>query len=342
VTDDSVEERGEAVETIRQFVRGEIDDDALLSMVEKFELRSLHQVSEALGFRTQDFRRIGFRGEDLVRPLGEFLSGRMELGRLRRRVRALAQLFSCPEYRSSSACRPELAEALSLLWLVLDPGAPLPPESLPGYLDPVLAALAGRKLVPFHEVLKRILEDLGEFHFISLTLDLSSATGRRRPPWSDLALLYQAPPARGPGTNGGSNVSASRGADSGSPRSGAGPDQEDGLSLVWFIPLSVTTRSFYQQIRRCLDQDGSDGDPLHGNCQVARLRERHPWLPVAEYRPAYFLDPRGFAEIVLDVPRLSRQEVAFAVRAFSLLNAARAASLDGEPIELYPSCKSTL
>ena len=308
-------------------------------MVEKFDLRSIHQVSEALGFRTQEFRRIGFRGEDLMRPLGDFLAGRLDLCLLHRRVRALAQIFSCPEYRSSSACRPELCEALSLLWLILDPRAPLVPEKLPGYLDPFLAALAGRKPVPFHGVLKRILEDLGEFHFISLALDLSSATGRRRPPWSDLALLYHAPtlPAN---SNGGSGKKGSCNG-SGPSNGKTGPHEEDGLALVWFIPLSVTIRTFYQQIRRRLGQVSSDGDRLGaGNCQVARLTERHPWLPVAEYRPAYFLDPRGFAEVVLDVPRLSRQEVAFAVRAFALLNAARAASLDGEPIELYPSCRS--
>jgi len=329
-----VEERREAVEIIRRFVRGEIEEEPLLGFARKLEIESLHQLSETLELRSEDFRRIGFRREDLIRFLEYFLQGRMELDALRRRAKRISQIFSATEYVSASVYRPELAEALNLLTLVLDPRSPLDPACIQRYLIPLHSALLCREAIPFAQAVGQILRDLGEFHFVSLTpLEYSPAGGRLV--WADLALLYGRPGHRREGA-------------APAPENGVHPPAEEGagdLAPVWFIPLSVATHRFYhEELPGRLggedegDGDGSDGAWMHPrNCRMGRLVKLHPWLKAERWRPLYLIDPRGFAEVVLDLPHLSHKDLAFAVRIFALQNGGAAASLDGKPVELYPS-----
>jgi hypothetical protein len=400
-----VEERREAVEFLSLYVRGEIEEGQLQDWVGKLHLDSIRQLPEVLDLDCADYQRIGFREEHLIRLLQSFLLGQSPIDLLGTRVRRLSQLFSAPSYRSSSSYRSRLSDALSLLTLVLDPHAPLVPERMAGYLQPVLEALERRRPAPFSSVLKRILWDLGGFHFTTLTpLEIhgqrSSGTGHtvitnpatgnpvtgnpaignpvggepenagpgngepRKPgsrkgdpakgnrrdgsgrtpseepeevfPWTDLALLYG--PPGGSRARGGSGGCA-RGGGAGEEADDLEDPEDHHLAPVWFIPLSVTTRHFYREgLPAWLDADEAEAPWMRTeNCKIRRLTERHPWLAADRYRPAYLIDPRGFAEIVLDIGHLSRQELTFAIRVFALENGATTASLDGEPVELYPT-----
>ncbi len=79
---------------------------------------------------------------------------------------------------------------------------------------------------------------------------------------------------------------------------------------------------------------------VHGYQKVFGGMEKFAGMIETIHLPAYFVDPHGFAEIVLDVPRLRREDLAFAVRIFTLENGGASASLDGRAVELYPSRES--
>jgi len=316
-----VKARREAVEIIRRFVRGEIEEEPLLGVVRRLDLHSVRQLSETLELKSADFRRIGFAAGDLIRVLDAFLAGRLPLDALRSRVRWTAQIFSAAEYRTASVYRAELAEALSLLSLLLDPDAPLTPRRVAAHLTPVFLALVRGRPPPFRSVIRRILSDLPEFHFTALTpLERCRRFQSACAPWVDLALCYGPPASRGPCFTEGYG---------------------SGLAPAWFIPLAVATQRFYrEELPRRVGRDRSDRSWMHPeNCRIPGLVERHPWLAIDRFRPLYFVDPRGFAEVVLDVPRLTRETLAFAIRAFALENRAAAASLDGEAVEVYPAAK---
>lgn len=317
-----LEERNEAVEIIRKYIRGEIEEEPLLGFVRRLELHSFHQLSSTLELGSEDFRRIGFGAQDLARLIEECLAGRMSLVSLRHRVQRIAQIFSTPEYRSRNLHRRQLAEALSLLVLVLDAQAPIPAECMRGYLVVVCAALARRRPAPFAAVVGHIVRRLEACHFLPLApLDLPWFADEERLPWTDLALLY------GPRE----------------PAEGARPRGEDrpeaDLTQAWFIPLSVTTRQFYLKglPARLGVEDRDEGWMHPENCKIPCLRERHPWLAADRFRPSYLVDRRGFAEIVLDVPALTRPALEFAIRAFALQNGVEAATLSGQPVALYPA-----
>ena len=315
-----MEEHTEAVEIIRRYVKGEIEEEPLLGLVQRLDLHSIHRLPETFELGSEDFRRIGLREEDLIRPIRDHLAGRLPLLSLRSRIRRMAQIFSAEEYRSASVYRPLLAEALHLLWLVLDPDAPLHPELLRGFLPPVLAALVRREPVPFSAVVGGILRRLGEFHFTRLSpLELTRGAADGSCLWCDLALLYR-----------------------GSPRNGSVPGGQPagGLAAVWFIPFSVATRRFYNEdlpARLGRDDDANPSWMRPENSKIPRLLDRCPWLPVKRYRPSYLIDPHGLAEIVLDIPALNWEDLAFAVQIFALYNGASSTTLDGERVELEPS-----
>ncbi len=313
-------ERGEVVEIVRRYVRGEIEEEPLLGLVQSLELRTIHQLFEALGLGSLEFLEIGFQEEDLAWPLRRFLGGQLSLGSLRRRIRRLSQIFTACEYQASDVFRWDLAEALNLMSLVLDPAAPLAPQRIQDYLHPILSSLEGRRLVPFSCVVTRMLQDLDALHFTSLTLLDFSMPGGQYLPWADLALLYDAPATC-------------------DPRGDSVPEAD--LAPVWFIPLAVTTRSFYQDglpARLGLYKDDADSEWMHPkNCRIADLHKLCPLLPLDRYRPSYMVDPHGFAEVILEIDELSRDALTFAIQLFAICHGARAATLEGEPVELFPA-----
>jgi hypothetical protein len=304
--------RQEAVEIIRRYVRGEGDDEPLQGLVRRLDLHSIHHLCETLEFKTEDFRKIGFEEEDLARPLRAYLAGQVTLDALTRRIRHISQIFTAPEYQAAAVFRPELHESLSLLALILDPEALLDPLAIPGYLTPILTALEHRRFAPFSTVISRVLRDLGQFHFTILDLECSNG---HHLPWSDLALLYRPPPSC-------------------DPRGDAPAESE--LAPVWFIPLAVTTRRFYKEgLPARVGEIEEDIWMRPENCRMVSLRKQCPDSLVSRFRPGYFIDPHGFAEVILDVEELSREEISFAIRLFALENGGRSATLDGQPIELF-------
>jgi len=313
-------ERGEAVEIVRGYVRGEIEEERLFQLVKSLEAGSIHQLFETLELGSLEVLNLDFQEEDLAWPLRDFLAGSLPLESLRRRIRRLSQIFTACEHQASDVFRWDLAEALNLMSLVLDPGAPLAPQRIQGYLQPILSSLDRSRLVPFTCVVARMLHDLDALHFTTLTLNDFSMPGICNLPWSDLALLYDAPAIC-------------------DPRGDSIPEAD--LAPVWFIPLSVTTRRFYQEglpARLGQYDDEAEAEWMHPrNCRIPDLQRVCPSLPLNRYRPTYLVDPHGFAEIILDVEELSREELTFAIQLFSLYNGARAATLEGEPVELLPS-----
>ena len=310
--------RREALEIIRRFVRGEIEEEPLLGFVRDLELRSIQHLFETLELGDEDIRKISLIAEDLARPIREFLAGTLSLDALRRRTYRISQIVSAAEGQGVTPCCLGLGEALNLLGLVLDSGAPLSPSRISGYLVPVLSALDSASPAPFHSVMAQVLRDVGTFHFTTLSLlEVSRQGNGRRLPWSDLALLYGPP-------------------EEADPRGDRVP--EANLDPVWFIPLSVTTRRFYEEGLPA--RIGPDEEPVAWttprSCRIGRLRQICPSLPFDRYRPSFFIDPRGFTEIVLDVEELSFGELIFAVQLFSIHHGARAATLEGQEVKVYP------
>ncbi len=307
-------ERREAIDIIRRYVRGEIEDELLQGIVQSLDLRSIHHLCETLEFGNEDFRKIGFEEEDLARPLRGYLAGEIALDALTRRIRRISQIFTAPEYQGATVFRSDLAEALSLLALLLDPQACLDPRRMPDYLSPILHALDRRRFVPFNTVISKVLHNLGDFHFTILSLlECSSSGSGCRLPWSDLALLYRPPSC--------------------DPRSDEVPETD--LAPVWFIPIAVTTRRFYREgLPARVGEIEEDIWMRPENCRMVSLGKQCPAPLVARYRPAYFIDPHGFAEVILDVEELSREEISFAIQLFALENDGRSATLDGQPVRL--------
>ena len=311
-------ERREAAEILRRFLKGEIGEDLLTGFMDRLDLHSVPHVFETLELGQEDLRGMAITDEDLARPLREFLEGRLSLGSLKSHVLRVSQIVNAIDGKTSLVAGPEMTEALNILSLVLDPGAPLSARRVPTYLAPILEALDGAGPVPFRRVMERVLQDLGTFHFTTLCLSESAEGGDgARLPWTDLALLY-GPPI---------------GSD---PRGDEIP--EANLTPIWFIPLSVTTHRFYREglpAKLGEDPEQESGWMLAANCRIPRLRSLHPCLPPDPRRPMYFIDPHGFAEIILDVEELSRDDIAFVIRLFALENGAAGASLDGMPVELF-------
>jgi hypothetical protein len=310
-------ERREAVEILRRFVKGEIEEEPLLGFVHSLDLRSIPHLFETLELGNEDFRRIGFREEDIARPLREHSERSLSLEALRKRIRRISQIFTAAENGANSSYRSDLGDTLNLLALALDPMAPLSEALLSRHLAAVLDALDHREPVPFGVVVGRILKELGSFHFTTLSLlEFSLSWKGRKLPWTDLGLLY------GP---------------SGRPDPRGDDIPEADLEPIWFIPLSVTTRRFYLEgLPACLGTEEKEDCAWMQpeNCRVAGLLAAYPSLPVDCFRPAYYIDPHGFAEIILDVDDLNGDCLRFAIQLFALQNSARTASLEGEDVPL--------
>jgi hypothetical protein len=76
-----------------------------------------------------------------------------------------------------------------------------------------------------------------------------------------------------------------------------------------------------------------DSFPYHPeNDQASFLRSSFPSLAGSGPSFEYWIDDAGFAEVVLDAPRIGREEVLFATRLFCLRNGIRRANLDGRRI----------
>jgi hypothetical protein len=309
-------QRREAVDILRRFVKGEIEEEPLLGFLHSLDLRSIPHLFETLELGNEEIRGIGFREDDLARPLGEFLAGSIALDALRRRIRRISQIFAAAENQATIACRADLSDALNLLALLLDGAAPIEGSRLLGHLGDVRAALDGGRPVPFRAVVSKILREMGTFHFTTLSLlEFSLSWDGGKLPWTDLGLLY------GPPTN--------------DPRGDDVP--EANLLPIWFIPISVTTRRFYQDgLPDCLGGEEREDCPWMRpeSCRVAGLRDRIPPSPLARFRPSYYIDPHGFAEIILDVDEVTQEGLRFAIQLFALENGARAATLEGEEVPL--------
>jgi hypothetical protein len=112
---------------------------------------------------------------------------------------------------------------------------------------------------------------------------------------------------------------------------------------IFLIPLCILTRDqFRRRIPDVLSglraRDGvlppdEDTFPYHPeNDQASLLREAFPELTASGPVFEYWIDGAGLAEVVLDAPRIGRDEVLFATRLFCLRNGVRRATLDGRRI----------
>ena len=112
---------------------------------------------------------------------------------------------------------------------------------------------------------------------------------------------------------------------------------------IFLIPLCILTRDqFRRRIPDVLSglraRDGvlppdEDTFPYHPeNDQAPLLRESFPALAASGPSFEYWIDGAGLAEVVLDTPRIGRDEVLFATRLFCLGNGVRKATLDGRRI----------
>jgi len=112
---------------------------------------------------------------------------------------------------------------------------------------------------------------------------------------------------------------------------------------IFLIPLCILTR---EQFRRRIPDvlsglrapDGvlspeEDTFPYHPeNDQAPFLRETFTSLTDSGPSFEYWIDGAGLAEVVLDTPRIGRDEVLFATRLFCLRNGVRKATLNGRRI----------
>jgi len=107
------------------------------------------------------------------------------------------------------------------------------------------------------------------------------------------------------------------------------PDSRPTEGDTWFQPLSVSTRSLWQQI--------SPNEPWANreNDRVPALISEDSSLENVLEGLQLFLDPGGLTEAVVDSSRLGSRELRRAVSGFRLLHQMRRCYLDGIPVHFH-------
>ena len=289
------EERIFRIERLASHVRDEVTSDG--SDLKDAELLALAKSTmRDRPLARSEIKLLSLNLERIRAQISRFLSGELERSRFHDWVCEMLKI-SITMFLASESPRGQTAEsALGLLALIVDDDF-TSPDSSRRLCQLVLDRIEFRQTVPCRRAISEMLRELGE---VSLSV-CERGPCTEDPSWVDISLL---------------------------PRHFR-PDSRPTEGDTWFQPLSVSTRSLWQQI--------SPNEPWANreNDRVPALISEDSSLENELDGLQLFLDPGGLTEAVVDSSRLGSRELRRAVSGFRLLHQMRRCYLDGIPVHFH-------